>query len=296
MQFCRNFLFFYLRILRTGLCLLSVVFFVVFATTALFADNKKTEDNLPSRSNSIPVENMDELALKLQNKFSKSLKSEHPSNQMIAKQKIKIGANPNHIPYVLAASDSGIMLDRINDICKKNNILCTYNYYSNTRLAKELGLGELDCVVNVPLALMEQNKLKVFSTKALAHFDNVFIHLKKNAFELKKISDLQNFKILAFQGAKFSLGSEFLIMANKNPNYKEIGQQQAQVMALYSERADIIVSDRRIFQYQLDAIKNKKLSSIDFKKEIQIVSLLPVFARSLICRTQEMTEFFNKFL
>ncbi len=78
---------------------------------------------------------------------------------------------------------------------------------------------------------------------------NYAVSLKSRNLEISEIADLMHKRVVAFQQARIAFGEEFAAMAEDNPGYLEVANQESQIAMLFLGRADVLVLDRRIFMY-----------------------------------------------
>ena len=86
-------------------------------------------------------------------------------------------------------------------------------------------------------------------------YHNFSVTLAEKNMKINSINDLAETRIIAFQQAKFALGKDFEIMANRNPNYREMANQERQIRMFFYKRTDVIILDDRIFKYYKNKLK-----------------------------------------
>lgn len=87
-------------------------------------------------------------------------------------------------------------------------------------------------------------------------YHNFAVTLADQKIQIDAINDLAGKKIIAFQQAGFALGKEFEVMANQNPDYREMANQEQQIGMFFYKRTDVVVLDHRIFKYYRMKLKN----------------------------------------
>jgi polar amino acid transport system substrate-binding protein len=106
------------------------------------------------------------------------------------------------------------------------------------------------------------------------HYSDVFVQYHNHAFALKprglklrNVDDLFGLTILAFQNASKFLDPEFTRVTAGNPNYREVADQETQVLMLLMGRADVAVMDESIFRfYREKLISEGKVSrSVEYE-------------------------------
>jgi len=88
-------------------------------------------------------------------------------------------------------------------------------------------------------------------------YDNILITLKEKNLSIKKPEDLKNLTVISFQGA-IKRYPKWLGLVKVKGNYYEQNNQKLQVLALDKKRVDVILSDRKIFQYYTALLKKEK--------------------------------------
>ncbi|MFD2265281.1 substrate-binding periplasmic protein [Lacibacterium aquatile] len=82
-----------------------------------------------------------------------------------------------------------------------------------------------------------------------AVYTNVALTLAKNDIRLESIADLARYRVMAFQNATSALGLTFSKTMAGNLNYREEATQLVAVRALFFERTDVVIGERRILRY-----------------------------------------------
>lgn len=80
-------------------------------------------------------------------------------------------------------------------------------------------------------------------------YTNIALSLEKTGVQLAKMADLGTYRIMAFQNAQAALGPGFKAATAANPNYREESNQLLALRALFFERTDIVIGERRILRY-----------------------------------------------
>jgi len=76
--------------------------------------------------------------------------------------------------------------------------------------------------------------------------------LAKTGVQLATIQDLRHYRVIAFQKAHLALGPDLQAIAANNPDYREEASLLPAVRALFFERTDVVVGDRRIIRHFID--------------------------------------------
>ncbi|NQZ33897.1 MAG: transporter substrate-binding domain-containing protein [Oceanospirillaceae bacterium] len=190
-------------------------------------------------------------------------------------------------PYVIEATQSGIILDIINNIYNKNGYRVDFSFLPNHRVAKEFIDKKHALAFGIPNNSSNQD---IFYSDAILSFKNVAITLTTNNFEISSPSDMKNMSITAFQNATNFLGEQFKEMALDNLHYEEITNQQHQLTLLLKGRTDVIVLEERIFLYHL---KQLKLSAA-IKQQFRTHPIFNAAKRYCVFHSAKQRDMFNK--
>ncbi|MCP4602742.1 MAG: ABC transporter substrate-binding protein [Proteobacteria bacterium] len=125
------------------------------------------------------------------------------------------------------------------------------------------------------------------SDEYIAYY-NFAVSLKSSDFEIVTFSDLVGKKVLAFQQAKIALGKDFKAMADSNPNYSEMANQENQTAMLFAKRVDVIVLDRRIFEYH-----RNRLTNVPTQQAVTYHELFKPSSFKIAFRDKELRDIFN---
>lgn len=83
-------------------------------------------------------------------------------------------------------------------------------------------------------------------------YHNIALSLAKTGVQLASIQDLRRYRVIAFQKAHLALGPDLQAIADGNPAYREEANLLPAIRALYFERTDVVVGDRRIIRHFID--------------------------------------------
>ncbi len=219
----------------------------------------------------------------------------HTSEDANTTKEVKIGFNSGHKPYVIKEQNTGIVLDKIKKACAAHNLKCSFSFSSNARLVQELSLADLDCIVNVPKELLVKNKINFYESKAIVFFQNSVIYKASSNIHIDKLSDIANYRINAFQGAKQALGVSFGEIVKASKSYTESAKQDSQAMQLMTGRTDIVISDLQIFNYHWQQIQNKNLEKVNKAENLVVKKFFVEVPRSMLCLDEKWIKIFNPF-
>ena len=165
---------------------------------------------------------------------------------LLQAETVKLGVGQDLPPYVLRESNSGIELDIAREALQVKGYEITPVYLPFGRVMLALENGDVDAALTVN---EDSGIADIHYSDSHITYQNVAIALKKSGFKIDSVQSLGQYSVLAFHYASRYLGSEFELMANKNPNYAEKGQQNIQVSMLYLKRVQVVVLDFTIFKY-----------------------------------------------
>lgn len=146
-------------------------------------------------------------------------------------------------PWTLQKNDSGITIEIVRKSLKNRGYDLKTRYLTLKYLNQPVD-SEVDANAQV-----ESKDLPGFYSDQLLEFQTSLISLKPQNFSVHSVHDLIEKRIIAFQNASILFGDEFQNMANNNPYYREVVNQESQVVLLYQGKVDLILMDRNIFLY-----------------------------------------------
>lgn len=145
--------------------------------------------------------------------------------------------------------------------------------------------GQLDAL----LAVDEGIGGNGFFSEPYLTFQNVAVTLVSRGLQIKRIEDLANYSIAAFQNANATLGERFKVMADQNRRYTEYSRQITQANLLFSGHVDVVVGDRRIFRYFSNQIDPKVYAG----QEVVFHSIFPPNPRKAVFKDASVRDGFN---
>ena len=147
-------------------------------------------------------------------------------------------------PYVFE-NDTGIVVDIVRTALSAKGYKIKPVYVPIGRGFKMFS----DKLADGTTIIQENSGLQAYYSDDFMQYHNRAFVLKSRNFDVRSIADLRGKSIISFQNADKSLGEEFRQIVTRNPKYKEMAQQEAQVQVLLLGRADITVMDESIFKY-----------------------------------------------
>lgn len=183
---------------------------------------------------------------------------------------VKIGIDQSSLPFADPDTDSGLEVEVIRAAFDSQNIRTRFEYLSNSRVDIEFSEQRLD----VHTAVIAQSSFPnaVLSRFPITTYKNLVISLREKNLHPKRLSDLSNLRVMAWQGAKDALGDEYATMARGNRRYAESPILPAKMLDL--DRVDFVVSQADIFRANL--LKNApKAEHTQILNRITYADLLP---------------------
>lgn len=210
-------------------------------------------------------------------------------------REIRVGIGFSIPPYVITEQDAGVEVDAIREAFKAVGHDAVFVYLPNLRLPVAFETGDVDCVAsNAAYDIAKDSGRKAFPSDTTVVFRNFAISLTQNALAIPSVSSLENKRVLGFNNARKYLGSEFALMADSNPQYSELADQALQVRMLYSERVQVIISEKRIFLYWRKKLAESSLSqTIDLTSDITFSPIFSSAPRNVSFSTQKLRDQFD---
>lgn len=185
-------------------------------------------------------------------------------------------------PYFFTDENTGVQYDLLKAALDSENIdIKEIVHAPNLRAQRLVKTNKIDCMINAP-----DNVAGLFYTQSLLEYQNSVFYLSRNNLKIEQINDLSALSILGFQNSKQYLGDKFKDIANANPNYSEITNQKSQVVMLFNGYVEVIVLERRIFEYYRHLLKSKLDTSIPVTE----VALFDPAQRKIACYDQKTTN------
>lgn len=146
-------------------------------------------------------------------------------------------------PYVEAGGNSGLEVALA---------LATLRLAGHQPLVVQLpqarGLAMLDSGrVDAMLSLVPGSLEGVFYSQPLLYYRNRAIVLQGSGIVLTELSQLAQYRVVAFQNARRLLGDDFRRTVERAPGYAEQGDQDIQNRMLFNRRVDVVIGDELIF-------------------------------------------------
>ncbi|GAA3943989.1 transporter substrate-binding domain-containing protein [Litoribacillus peritrichatus] len=162
----------------------------------------------------------------------------------ISAKELIISTSKSIPPYIINETESGLQIDRV----RKAFQLAGYHiqkiiFTSNKRAEQLLLEHKVDAIINAPPIP------NIYLSEPVVYFHNVAVTLVSSNITLRNLSDLRSHRIMAFQNAIKFLGEEYRQLMASHLRYDEAVNQNAQLRRLFSGQIDVIILDKRIFEY-----------------------------------------------
>lgn len=209
---------------------------------------------------------------------------------------ITVGIGFSMPPYVIKEDHTGLEVEIIRESFAVMGVNAKFVYLPKLRLPVAFADAVVDCVAaNATYDMSCESGMEVFGSDETLVYQNYAIAMKSSGFDLKSVSDLKDKVLLGFNNAINYLGPEYAAMAAENAHYSELADQSLQVRMLYSGRAQVVVSDKRIFLYwRKKMLRDSSLEGVDMYKNIQFYAIFPPSPRSIFFKNSEFRDIFNK--
>lgn len=198
---------------------------------------------------------------------------------------VSVGMGLNKPPYVMEAGKAGLEVE-----IAQQALAAAGHTMLSQQLPPARGLmlqraGQLDVLLTVDEGIGGNG----YFSEPYVNYQNVAMSLAHRKLPIKRIEDLGNYSVAAFQNASVILGERFKAVAGSHPNYKEYPQQIIQNNLLFSERVDVIVGDRRILHYLTGLLDHQ----VDASKPVTIHAVFPPSPRKAVFKDATLRDQFN---
>jgi len=172
------------------------------------------------------------------------------------KNLLNIGFGDTLAPWVIPDFDQGILPDLLRATLADDYSL-KFDYLPYARRILAWRSGKLDVVSDISPTQLANENLGGHYTGPVYVYNNIVVTLASKKLTLLHIDDLYSVSLLAWQGARHTMGNDYARMAKNNPNYNEHPNQKLQVKMLFASRLDAIQLDQRIFHYFREQIRQE---------------------------------------
>jgi polar amino acid transport system substrate-binding protein len=128
-------------------------------------------------------------------------------------------------------------------------------------------------------------------SEVYVHYLDMVIAPKGQLSAPLQMADLQGLRVVGFQNASLYLGPEFAAMAKANPRYSELANQLSQTRMLFGRQADAIVCDPRIFEYQIEQLRQSGYTEKPFA--VDLFAVFDEIPYRMVFRESALRDVFN---
>jgi polar amino acid transport system substrate-binding protein len=211
-------------------------------------------------------------------------------------REVRVGVGFAIAPYVLREQDAGLEVDLLRAAFRAGGMEAKFVYLPNLRLPLALAEGDVDCLASsVGYDMAERTGRPVFYSVPTLTFRNYAVSLARRHLNIGSIADLSGYVVLGFQDAASYLGPEFADMARNNDLYSELSDQSLQVRMLFSGRVDVVISEKRVFLYWRNRLKNSPAGrAVDLDQAVKFSPIFPAQDRQVVFIEKSLCEDFDK--
>ncbi len=188
-------------------------------------------------------------------------------------------------PYVINDQHRGIVVEILQEALLPRGYHIEFVYAPNRRVEHMIEERQVDGVYNLAAGSLNN----IFYSDAVIDYHNVAITLDTFPHTLDSLATLTGLRVVVFQNAPKFLGPEFGELISHGHDFPEVSNQRSQVLMLFRGRADVIIMERRIFEY----FHNQLLSSGEIGGGYRIHELFPPAPRYAAFIDEKTRDQFN---
>nr|BFD59674.1 hypothetical protein CKG001_17810 [Bdellovibrio sp. CKG001] len=191
-------------------------------------------------------------------------------------------------PYVIRDTESGLEVEILRRVFLDMGYEMTPIFQPPARSVRSLELGRVDAMATIT------NMPNFHLSDPYITFKNFAWTMKERKIQLKTLSDLSKYRVIAFQNARHFIGADFDSAVAKNKNYEEYADQKRQIKMLLSDRVDVIICEERTLK-----IVQKNLEEMSAKQKLPDIEKHPLFGEShysVAFRSVKLRNSFNESL
>ncbi|MFC3050924.1 substrate-binding periplasmic protein [Kordiimonas pumila] len=205
-----------------------------------------------------------------------------------AKEPLRLATRIDLPPYVMNTATNGIEVDIIKEIFREFDQDIIFIQMPRIRMIQMFDDSKIDGILTQN---SQASNVGCVTNWYLFH-QNFAFSLAENNFLIDNLSDLQNYSIVSFDGAKKYLGSDFTNAVKENPRYLESSDQSVHIELLYKKRFDVVVGDEWVFWY----IQKKYQEKSGVFKQLNAHHILPPSLYSARFQDPAICSFFDQAL
>ncbi|MGZ5280341.1 MAG: substrate-binding periplasmic protein [Pseudobdellovibrionaceae bacterium] len=202
-------------------------------------------------------------------------------------REVKIALGLSKPPYIIQETNSGLEYDIVAESLKAVGHELKPLFASLNRGEISFKAKDVDAAATKRESSL--NGGRYFASDTYINYNNFAASLKERNLKIQNISDLGKYSVTAFQTAKVLMGPEFKAMADRNPKYNEVADQQIHVAQLLRKRVDVIIGDILIIKYYQRKFKEEGLTD-----EFVFHDLFPTNSYVILFHDRELRDSFNK--
>ncbi|QLG89556.1 transporter substrate-binding domain-containing protein [Chitinibacter bivalviorum] len=202
-----------------------------------------------------------------------------------AQKVVTIGTGYVLPPYVIPETASGYELDIVRAAFQARGIDVKFSFLPPARALYSAKIKALDAVTTVN----ENSGATGYWSESHISYQNYAITLKSRQFNIQHVEDLAGHTVSAFQNARISLGPQYALAINL-ATYQEYPDQLTQNKLLYSQRTDVVIADRLIFEYLNPQIADK----FDTKQPLSFHAIFPPTEYKVLFNDAKLRDQFNQ--
>ena len=198
---------------------------------------------------------------------------------------LRVGFGLTKPPYVLESGKEGLEVEIAEQALAAGGYRMVGLQFPPARALAMHRAGQLDVLLTVDEGIGGND---YFSDPYIV-YQNVAITLSSRNLQIKRVEDLANHSVAAFQNAEVILGERFKTLVLNHSQYKEYPQQIIQNNLLYTQRVDVVVGDRRIFRY----FSTQLCPKVDVSQPVTIHPIFPPNPRKAVFKDSVIRDRFN---
>lgn len=192
-------------------------------------------------------------------------------------------------PYIFQEHNKGIEIDIISaSLAYKGHTLKPL-YFPLGRVPIAFKNNLVDAAMGDMGVNLEEHE--GFYADPAVIYNNVFFTLKRKNITIEKPSDLDDLRVVSFQGADKRY-PKWIAKAKEEKRFYGISDQLTQVKLLNFDRYDVVLSDRYIFKYFTKKLMSMDVLELNEVDEHKFTSVNPNDYRP-ISRDQKVRDDFN---
>lgn len=198
---------------------------------------------------------------------------------------LRIGFSTSSPPYVDVRNRTGLEPTLVAAVLARSGYRLTPVFLPHARALEQVRKGALDGCGPVG---RHADVTGLFLGAVYVQYRNVAVSLEAAGLDIRALEDLRDLTVTAFHNARVFMGPEFAAMADANPRYEELVDQQAQVEAFFRRRDRVIVLDERIFAWHRD-----RMAASGVLPPVRVHRIFPAQDRFFVFRDPAVRDAFD---